>query len=914
MELIGRTDERRVLADLLAAVRSGHSRVLVVSGDAGIGKTALLDELAHRASDCQVFRLAGVESEMEFAFAALHQLCAAIPEGMDHLPVPQRDALLTAFGERLGPTPDPFLTGLAVLGLVSEAAHRRAVMLLVDDHHWLDRASRRVIAFLARRLGAEAVGVVLATRAAGEELRGLPGLTISGLGYEDSCTLLADNLHEPLDAVVRDQVIAEARGNPLALLELPRALTRADLAGGFGFPGAPLTHSLEGAFRRHIESLPLGTRRLLALAAADPAGDPSLLWRAAEVLGLAADDAVPAIDAGLAEIGNRVLFRHPLVRSTAYRCVPLSDRRSIHGALAAVTDATLDPDRRAWHLGHATAGPDEAVADELERSAGRVSARGGVTAAAAFLERASTLTVDPSRRCDLAIAAAQAKAQAGVLDAARDLLRVVESAPMTDIQLGRADLVRAQLAFIGSHGNDAAPLLLSAARRLESIDVTLARETYLDAMSAAIFAGRLAVDGGLLEVCEAACAAPRALGAPGPADRLLDGLAAQYSTGFAEGRPAVQEALRTYGQGMTAEQELRWMLLACLAATRVWDIERNTSLSLRYLEVVRDSGAVSHLPLALSSRFVPLLFTGEFGEAAQVTDEMGAAIDAMGKTLSPYSAIALAAWRGRRTELAALVEAARRDAERRGEGHGLTVIAWAQAVLANARCDYRTARDCADYASSHRGEGAASWWTLTELVEAASRLGDTAAATTALDGLAEMTTPSATEWSLGIEARSRALVSEGDTAERLYREAVERLGRSGLRPDLGRGHLLYGEWLRRQRRRVDARTQLHAARELFEAIGMEAFAERARRELLATGEKARPRKVRPAAGELTAQETQVARLAREGLTNPEIGARLFISARTVQYHLGKVFTKLGIRSRSQLDSVLFEDLLEPHST
>jgi DNA-binding CsgD family transcriptional regulator len=906
VELVGRHDECRALEDMLAAVRAGESRALVICGSAGMGKTALLDEAARFASDCQVVRIAGIESEMEFAFAALHQLCTVVSAHFGHIPTPQRNALLTAFGERVGPTPDPFLIGLGVLSLVSESAGHLPLMVLVDDHQWLDRASARVLAFVARRLVAECVGMVFATRVVTEDLHGVPQLPVSGLSDDDSRILLSSVLKGPLDARIRDQIVAEARGNPLALLEVPRAFTSADLAGGFGLGVAPLTYSLEGVFRRQIEALPAQTRRLLALAAADPAGDPARFWAAATVLGLDADaDAVEqAMDAGLAEFGTRVRFRHPLIRSTAYRCVPLSDRRRIHGALAAVTDVAVDPDSRAWHLGHAAVGPHEGVADELERSATRVRARGGVSAAAAFLERASTLAADLTHRNDLAIAAASAMAQSGQLDRARDLLSVVDTALLSDVQQARADLVRAQLALIDNHGNDTAPLLLSAARRLETIDATLARETYLDALVAAIFAGRLAVGGGVVDVAAAVGKAPRAAGAPHAGDLLLEGIAAQYNDGFASGLSTLAEALRHYGRGMTTDQELRWMLLASFAASRVWDMNRHTTLSVRYLQLVQDAGAISHLPLALSSRFIPLLFTGNFDGAALVADEMGAAIDAMGQNLTPFSAIALAGWRGSLAELDALSGPARRDAQLRGEGHGLTVIAWAEAVAANGRCDYRTARTAAAYASSHRGEGGASWWTLTELVEAASRLGDSAAALAALGQLVETTTPSATAWSLGVEARSRALVTDGENAERLYLEAVEHFEPAGLRPDLARSHLLYGEWLRRHRRRVDARTQLRAAHDLFDTIGMEAFAERARRELLATGEKARRRSVGPVPSELTPQEAQIARLARDGLSNTEIGARLFISARTVKYHLSKVFTKLGIRSRSQLVSVL----------
>lgn len=904
MELIGRHTECRTLDDLLSAVRAGRSAVLVLSGEAGIGKTALLDSMVSRVPDWQVTRVAGVESEMDFAFSALHQLCAPFSEHIAQIPAPQRQALATAFGRHQGAAPDPFLVGLGVLNLVSESAQRGPVLVAIDDQQWLDHASILATAFVARRLGAEPVGVVFATRTVGTALRGMPELAIGGLAEDDSRALLARNLEGPLETGVRDRIVAEARGNPLALLEIPRSLGRAALAGGFGEPGMPLTHSAEGALRKQLYDLPLPTRRLLALAAAEPAGDASVVWRAAEVLGIESDAAVPALDAGLAEIGGRVTFRHPLIRSTAYRSVPLSDRQAIHSALAAVIDRVQDPDRRAWHLGHAAIGPDEEVAAELERCASRVRSRGGIAAAAAFLGRASTLTADPARRCDRALAAAAAKAQAGVLEDAKALLQVADASALNERHCAHADLIRAQIAYISSHGNDAAPLLLAAARRWQAIDATLARETYLDAMSAALFAGRLAAVGGMQEVSEAAGTALQVLGTPTPADLLLAGLATQYSGDFQKGLPAVRQALSRYGQGMSIDQELRWMLLACLAATRVWDIDRYTALSVRYLSLAREHGAVSHLPLALSSNFIPLLHRGDFDAAAQTTEEMCAVIDAMGNNLSPYCAIVLAAWRGRRAELESLTSATRRDTEYRGEGHGLTVIAWADAVMAVGRCEYQAARDAAVYACSYPGDGGASWWALAELVESSARMGDGAAARAALDRLAETTTPSGTDWALGIEARSRALVSEGSSAEPLYLKSIESLTRARMRPELGRAHLLYGEWLRRQRRRVDARAQLRAAHELFDAIGMEAFADRAARELRATGETARRRIPTSRGHALTAQETQIARLARDGLSNPEIAARLFISARTVQYHLHKVFAKLDIKSRSQLADVL----------
>jgi DNA-binding CsgD family transcriptional regulator len=790
-----------------------------------------------------------------------------------------------------------------VLGLLSAASDERPLLFLVDDQQWLDGASAQILAFVARRLGAEPVGMVFATRNPGSELAGLPELDIAGLPDHAAGELLSIALDGPVDARVRDRLIAEARGNPLALLELPRSLSHDQLAGGFGPPGAPVSHSLEATFGRQLDGLPEPTRRLLALAAADPVGDPALLWTAAGLLGLGADDAVPAIEAELLVIETRVRFRHPLIRSTAYRRVPLSDRQRIHRALAETIDPTADPVRRAWHLGHAAVGPDDAVADELRSSAQLVLARGGVAAAASFLERASMLARDVPRRADLALAAAYTKAQAGILVGARELLTAAEAAPLTDAQRAQADLVRAQLAFIANRGNDAAPLLLAAARRLETTEAVRSRDIYLDALLAAIFAGKLAVDGGVLEVAEAAATATRGLDAPRPIDLLLEGMCTQHCEGFEKGLPTVREALHVYGKGLGIEQEMRWMFLACVAAAHLWDLDRLTALSQRYVRLARDSGALSELPLALSCRFSSFLFSGRFEDAGAEVDELCAAIEAMGNNMTPYGAISLAAYRGDRSEVHSRGEAMTENALRRGEGVGLTVVAWATALLHNGFGDYEDALRAGLTATEYPGDCTSAGWALPELVEAATRTGNTAIAEAALDRLADMTTPSGTDWGLAVEARSRALLSDGAVAEVLYRDAVRLSERAGLRPDLARSHLLYGEWLRRQRRRIDARAQLRHALDLFDDLGMSAFAERARRELAATGEKARRRKL-PASTELTAQEAQIARLAREGLSNPEIGARLFISARTVQYHLAKVFTKLGIRSRSQLDAAL----------
>jgi DNA-binding CsgD family transcriptional regulator len=912
MVLTGRHAECDVLDRLVAAVRAGESRTLVVRGEPGLGKTALLEYLAGQASGCRVARAVGVQSEMELAFAVLHQLCAPMLDRLGRLPAPQRDALRTAFGMSGGPAPDRFLIGLAVLGLLSELAGERPLVCIIDDEQWLDSASAQVLAFVGRRLGAESVGLVFGARIPTGDLTGLPELVIGGLRENDARALLDSALTGPLDARVRDQIIADAHGNPLALLELPRGLTAAELAGGFGLPGAvPLSSSISGtieeSFRRRIDALPAETRRLLLLAAADPAGDPALVWRAAGRISVGPEAAAPAVEAGLAEFGVRVRFRHPLVRSVAYRSASAQDRQAAHRTLAEVTDPELDPDRRAWHRAQAAPEPDEDVAGELERSADRARARGGLAAAAAFLERGVILTPDPTRRAGRALAAANTKFQAGAFDAAQDLLAVAEAGPLSEFEQGRVDLLRAQLAFVTNRGGDAPLLLVMAARRLEPIDTDLARATYLDALTASTLAGRLASPGGhTLEVARAARAAPRPLHDPHVPDLLLDGLAANFNEGYAAGVPLLRQALTAFGSGMSVDEQLRWLWLTTLAALHLWDDERWDLLSARYVELARKVGALSELPLALSTRSLMLLFVGDLSTATALTDEGRAVIDATGSQFAPYAAMGLAALQGRQAEVSALIEATASDVALRGEGIAMSVAEWTNALLHNGLGRYPEAMRAAqralyyqEYPGMHY-PGIANW-AAAELVEAAARSGMTDIATDTHRWIAEMTSASGTNWALGVEARSAALVTEGNAAEGLYQDAIMHLDRSRVRAELARAHLLYGEWLRRQRRRGDAREQLRTAHDMLETMGMEAFAERARRELRATGETARKRTVAPTGNEeLTAQEAQIARLARDGLSNPEIGTRLFISARTVQYHLGKVFTKLGIASRSQL--------------
>ena len=884
-------------------MRAGEGQALVVRGEPGVGKTVLLDYLAGEAasSGCLVARAAGVQSEMELAFAGLHQLCAPMLDHAESLPGPQREALRTAFGLSAGPVPDRFLVGLAVLGLLSETAGERPLVCIVDDQQWLDGASAQALGFAARRLAADPVGLVFAARVPGQDVAGLPELVVEGLAEDDARELLESVLTGPLDMRVRDRIIADTHGNPLALLELPRGLTPTQLTGGFGVTSAvPLDGRIEESFGRQLETLPAQTRLLVQLAAADPSGDPVLVWRAAGRLAIGAEAAGPAAEAGLAEFGARVRFRHPLVRSAAYRSASVQTRQELHGALAEVTDPAVDPDRRAWHRAQATPGPDEEVAAELEQSAGRAQRRGGLAAAAAFLERSAGLTLDPARRAQRALAAAQAKRQAGALDAALGLLAMAQAGPLDELQRARGDLLRAQVVFASSHGRDAPPLMLRAAKQLEALDVGLARETYLEAFTAALFVGRLSPAVG--DVARAARMAPAPLAPARAPDLLLDGLALLVTEGYAAGTPALRRALLAFrGQDISAEEGLSWLWLAGLAAMAVWDDETWHILASRHVKLAREEGALTELPLAIRWRILLHTHAGELAEGAGLIAEAQAVADATGTQLGPHGALGVAAWRGREAEATELIQATMDGVTSRGEGRGVT-SQYAAALLYNGLGRYDKALAAAELACEYDDVGVLGW-SLAELVEAAVRSGQPARASDALRRLSETTRASGTDWALGTEARSRALLSEGETAENWYREAIERLDRTRMRPAVARARLLYGEWLRHEDRRQDARAELRTAHGLFTTMGIEAFAERARRELLATGDTMRKPTVETVS-ELTAQEAYIAGLAVDGRTNVEIGAQLFLSTRTIEWHLSKVYAKLGVGSRRELRRAL----------
>lgn len=901
---LDRTGEREVLDRLLATARAGESAVLVMRGEAGIGKTALLRYAARQASGFRVAQVAGVEAEMELPFSGIHQLCAPVLDQLDALAKPQQNALNVALGLASGDVPDRFLVGLAVLGLLSAAAEERPLLCLVEDAHWLDAASGLILGFVARRLQADSVAIVAAVREPSNrhDFDGLPELRLRGLAEEDARTLLMSAVPGRIDDRVRDRIVAETRGNPLALLDLPRSMSAAELAGGFELlPATDLPRHLEEQYHQRAGELPEATQRLLLLAAAEPLGDATLIWRAAQALGIDRSALAAAEDARLVEVGARVRFRHPLVRSAVYRAAALSERRDAHRALAETTDPDTDPDRRAWHRAHAAVGVDEAVAAELERSADRARSRGGAAAAAAFLARAAELTPDPAERGRRALAAAQAKFDAAAADAALDLLATAELAPLDEFQRAWLERLRAEITFARTRGRDAPALLLDAARRLEPLDAAMARETHLEAMAAAMFAGRLGDGPGVREAAEAALTAPAAE-QPRAIELVLDALATRFVEGYSAGLPPLRTALDEFRDvGGLPEREARWLWLGCRLAQDLWDDELWYVLATGGLRVARETGALSVLPIAATYRAALHIHAGEFGAASALIAEADAITEATGMAPLKYASLMMAAWRGDEAQALELFEAGRLEATERGEGMGLRVMEWAKALLYNGCGRYGEALQAAQRSCGEDDVGLFGW-SLVELIEAGVRCGDTDAAAAALDRLSERTRASGTDWALGIEAGSRALLGDGQDAEPLYREAVERLARTRGAVHLARARLLYGEWLRREGRRVDAREQLRAAHEMFSDIGAEGFAERARHELAATGETAR-RRADDTREALTPQEAHIARLAKDGLSNPEIGAQLFISPRTVQYHLRKVFLKLDITSRNQLSRV-----------
>ncbi|MEV6094963.1 AAA family ATPase [Nocardia sp. NPDC051981] len=902
--MVNRWREREVLKGLVAAVRTGTSRVLVVRGEPGIGKTLLLEHAAELAEGFRTARVTGMQSEMELPFAGLHQLCAPMLAQLDALTTPQQHALRVAFGLADGLAPNRSLVGLAVLGLLAEVSRKSPLLCLIDDHQWLDQESAQTLGFVARRLDADPVGMVFATRDPGADLGGLTELPVTGLHDEDARNLLDSVLTGPLDRRVREQILAETGGNPLALVELPRSLTPARLAAGFGLPGVmPVPERIEANFREQLEALPARSRRLLLLAAADPSGDVSLIRRAAERSSIPFEDAATAA-AGLAEFDGRVRFRHPLLRSAAYRSISPEDRQAAHLALAEATDPVADADRRAWHRAHSAAGPNEDIAADLERSAERARARGGQAAATAFLQRAVLMSVDPVRRVERILAAADSALQAGAFGTATDLLAMADMTVHDDLQAARIELLRAHIRFASGLSGDAPPLLLAAARRLEPLDRDLACDTYLTAWMSAIFAGRYATGAGIVEISTAAQELPPQVAGPDLPGSILSALTEWVTAGPAAAAPALRRIVDTFSDTeIDTAERLRWGWFAQATASALWDLGEWRTLLTRQVRLAREVGALDQLPVTLGALGVATAWAGDFQAAATLVTESDTISEATGTQAAQFSAVILAAMRGSEDDAARLIETTATAARAQGQGAAEACANWAGSILNNGLCRYDRALTMASEAALDAPGLYISLWALPELIEAATRTGDPKAARAAFDQLARSTQATRTDLGLGIEARSRALLSSGPEAEELYREAIDRLGRTGMRADFARARLLFGEWLRRENRRQDARTELRAAHDLLSGIGMTAFAERAGRELLACGERARKRTV-DSGGTLTDQEALIARLAAEGRTNPDIAELMFISARTVEWHLRKVFGKLGIGSRRELKAAL----------
>jgi DNA-binding CsgD family transcriptional regulator len=901
--LLGRSEEQGALDRLLDAARAGRSSSLLIRGEAGIGKTALLDYVAERASGCRLARGRGVESERAFAYAGLLQLCGGSSlERAERLPAPQREALMRAFGLMDGPAPEGFLVGLAALSLLSDVAQKQPLVCLLDDVQWLDSESVSVLAFVARRLDAEPIAMVLAVRDPTDvvELDGLPELALSGLDDADARLLLEAVMPGGLDEQVRYRIVAETRGNPLALLELPRGMTPAELAGGFGLlDGRELSGRVEQSFLRRVQSLPREPQRLLLVAAAEDAGDAVVVAQAAARLGIDSAAMVPAEDAGLIDFGEGVRFRHPLVRSAAYRAATPSERRQAHEALASAMDPERDPDRVAWHRAHTAVGPDESVAAELERSASRAQARGGIAAAAAFLERAAELSPDPANRGARALAAARMKLDAGAAEAAEHLVTVATTLPLEKLDRARAERLRAWIAYARTRGSDTPSLLSNAAKQLEPLDPELARETHLEALAAAVRRGRSGLDTRVVDAAEAAML-PAGHEPVRAIDLLLEAVVTRLTRGY-EPAPMARAVATLRAEGLRREN-LVWCLLACELALELWEDDVSAALASGVDRIARQSGGLRILPFALSYSAAHRLLYGEFSVAEQSLKE---AETIRAATRSPYfvtGSVLLAAWRGDRETTHELREVAVEAGRARGEGFAIEVAEWATAVLHNGFGEYADAATAAERAYDLDVIGFGGL-VLPELIEAAVRSGNRQAAEVAIARLVERSSTSTTEWARGIEAAARALLDDGPDAEAHYLEALDQLGRSRVVVLHARAQLTYGEWLRREGRRVDARAQLKAALMALETMGADAFADRARRELLATGERVRKR-TDDTRGDLTPQEAQIARLASDRLTNPEIAAQLYLSPRTVEYHLHKVFQKLEISSRRELANAL----------
>jgi DNA-binding CsgD family transcriptional regulator/tetratricopeptide (TPR) repeat protein len=891
------------------------SGALVLRGETGIGKTALLEHAISSADDFLVVRALGIESEMELGFAGLHQLVLPFLPHLDRLPAPQREALSAAFGLSAGAPPDRFQIGLATLTLLADAASEQPLLGIVDDAQWLDVESSEVLAFVGRRLMADRIALLFAMREPTERrvaLTGLPELRVAGLLAEDARRLLATVAPGPLDGQVFERIISETEGNPLAILELTADLTPRQLGSATLSPEPlPIGSRLQQRFVTQVGAIPQETQTLLLLVAAESWGDPAVVWRAAKRLGLEPDAVAAAEAARLLIVGPQLRFRHPLIRSAVYHSAPAAERRRMHAVLAAATDATIFPSRHAWHRAAAAMEPDEDVAAELAESGERAQRRGGYPSSAAFLSRAAELTPDPGIRAQRLLAAAQGSLMAGTPDRAQALLDEAMPGLEDPLQRARAQALQGGVRFALGQGGETALILLQAAQSMAPFDVALARQTLLGALEAALYIQPATTGPVLLrEIAgQAKVLRPSPESPARPVDFLLDGYAAQITDGYASGAPVLKQAIQgMLTQELDATDGLRWLGLVFLAAYDLFDDAALHTLATRWVRLARKHAALTILPIALSYLGGAELAAGRLKECEALAEE---ALEISAATGNPgmlgaaaRGNVHLLAWRGNEPEARARVAAHRAYALEHGQTGRVNLAHYALTVLELGLGRYQAALENARPIYEDDPPVAGSW-VLPNLVEAATRSGHESLARDALNRLSERAEASGTALALGLLARSRALLAGDVEAQSLYTESIDQLRRSSAKPELARSHMVFGEWLRRLGRRRDARDQLRTAHDMFAAMGLEAFTERARVELLATGARARKRTVETQT-QLTPQEAQIGRLVREGARNQEIAAQLFISTSTVEYHLVRVFRKLDVTSRTQLARILAE--------
>ena len=908
MALIGREVELAAIAGHLEAARDGMSAALVIQGEAGVGKTALLRHVADTVGDFQVASVSGHESEVDLGFATLHRLLQPFTDAVQHLPAPQLNALSTAFGLREGTPPDAFMVGLATLTLLTDVAGSRPVLAVIDDVQWIDAASLSVLTFVARRLHADSVAMLFGLRTTDIPLGatdGLEVLTIGGLARADARRLLESAPEAPFVPHVVERLIDEAGGNPLTLLELGRELSREQREGTRPLPDhLPIGADIEARYLTRVRALPQATQDLLLVAAAEPS-EPEAVWHAAHLLGIDADEGVmtPALDAQLVSAGHAVEFRHPLVRSAIYQGARPSERRQAHKLLAsAIGDS--QPDRQAWHRAAAAVGPDAEIADALELAAGRARNRGGRLAEVTFLDRSAQLTPEAGTSARRFLDAAYAAQLAGATTLATSLVERAEATDPDGLEAAHVLRLHGLLELAGGQFGDSTRKLFAAARSFAPHDHALARETLLETFNSLAMIGRYVREPAAAEVAAFALSLPG--GDPdAPTEMLLRGWSLLFVDERDQGVALLRRALDAFvHQGEHRDEAARWTLLATLAARELWEDDTFVAVAANNVRRARELGDLMNLEIALLSLAAGHVHGGRLAEADACYTEVRLLKRAIAGSadLNEAADLQYRAWRGHDEDLRTTARAIYEFSDAIGFDSGVCIAQLALTTVELSEGRYEAALEAAQTTIGGINPGI-ECRALGEIVEAAERSGHREIAEEAFDRIAPSLISSQTDWGLGVLARLRGILASDEDAEAWFMEALERLGRAGIVPDLARTHLLYGEWLRRQGRRTEARDQLRTAHDLFTSIRADGYAERARRELLATGERAR-RRTADTANDLTPQELQVARLAAEGLTNREIAAQLFLSASTVEYHLHKTFRKLDITSRHQLTRVL----------